>query len=302
MPTFKTEINCLMLVKIVQYNIEQRKDGRERMIKIFCARPLFKTEKMKTTFNLLQSSNDIFTDEIVKQISYSLDEEEAGIQKALRAIIPVVLYGLAEKVSTRYGAAEIAQRAAYTYSHGVLQKIDSLALQYNGIYLFLLSDMFGNRSGDTINSISILSGIKHSSVSSLISLALPVVLALMGEHKENNGASETSLAALLIFNKKNFIKNLPLELNLNDSEEDDNEEGYADTVNIIKEKKGDLQGWRTGILAMISLGIFFGWLLISGKSDYNAVTVVSGKGTVQSETKKDSTAITTLTKKMIIGR
>ncbi|MGC4101761.1 DUF937 domain-containing protein [Ferruginibacter sp.] len=220
---------------------------------------------MKPSFDLLQSSKSIFTSEKIAGASLLLNEEEQGLQKALNVIIPTMLYGLAEKAATWYGASDIAQRATDAYKQGMLDDTATALAEGTGSYLFLLSDMFGRKSGEIIETIATYSGIKYPSVTALISAALPAILALIGKQKTKNDANSTWLAALLAYNKNSFANDLPEGIKLVEEEEHIAEEHLEQ-----EEKKKLSAGWVSGIAMMLLSVIFFGWLILNKNQPDNS--------------------------------
>lgn len=147
--------------------------------------------------NLIEVAKGLFTSELVGKASASLGESESGISKALSALVPTVLSGVINKSSTTDGANAIAQMANEQYSSGILDNIGSLLGGGGSGISNLLSGLFGNKT-DLIGSlISNFAGVKSSSSSSLLSLAVPAILSLIGKHASGNNLNAGGLASFL---------------------------------------------------------------------------------------------------------
>ncbi|MGG9963426.1 DUF937 domain-containing protein [Ferruginibacter sp. SUN106] len=231
---------------------------------------------MKPQFNVTEASFQLFTDVVVRKNCDYLKEEEAGVRKALDVIIPLVLYGLAEKSATWFGITEVSQRATDTYNQQVLNKLDTFLTEGSGSYLFLLSSMYGNKPGFIIDRVSKYANIKYTSASSLISLSLYAVLGLIGKHKASTGISATGLAALLISEKNNLLSKLPPGLCL--IEEEDEAE---DRISLAGNNKQYSRGWFFGVVTIIGAIIFWGWLFVHRKEHLYKQPVVTDKNSLQ---------------------
>ena len=173
-----------------------------------------KTNNM--SFNLIDAAKGLFTNELVGKASAYLGESESGVSKAMSGILPTVLSSLVNKSATHEGAGAVAQMVDDHHNSGILGNLggffgnDNSGLLNKGAGL--LSGLFGNKSDVITSLISNFAGIKSSSSSSLLSMALPAVLGLLGKHSSGSGAS--GIASLLSSQKDNIAAAVPSGLNL----------------------------------------------------------------------------------------
>jgi outer membrane protein OmpA-like peptidoglycan-associated protein len=167
------------------------------------------------SFNLIDAAKGLFTNELVSKASSFLGESESGVGKAVSGIVPTVLSGLVSKSGSHDGAGTIAQMVGEQHSSGILNNLGSFFGNEGGGLLNkgagLLSGLFGGKLDGITGLISNFAGIKSSSSTSLLSMALPAVLGLLGKHS-SGGAS--GIASLLSSQKDNITAAIPSGLNL----------------------------------------------------------------------------------------
>jgi outer membrane protein OmpA-like peptidoglycan-associated protein len=140
-----------------------------------------------------------------------LGESESGVSKAMGGILPTVLSGLASKASSSDGANDVAKMASDAHSSGILGNIGSFfgngSMLSGGIDL--VKGLFGGKLGGIVDAISSFAGIKSSSASSLMGLALPTALGALGKHSSENGLGASGIGSLLSGGMGNWTKMLP---------------------------------------------------------------------------------------------
>lgn len=166
------------------------------------------------SFNLVDAAKDLFTNELIGKASSFLGESETGVSKAVSGIVPTVLSGLVNKAASHEGAGAVANMVS-EHGDGLLSTLGNFFGSDNGGLLNkgagLLSGLFGGKVDGITSLISNFSGIKSSSSSSLLSMALPALLGLLGKHS-SGGAS--GIASLLSSQKDNIAAAVPSGLNL----------------------------------------------------------------------------------------
>ena len=167
------------------------------------------------SFNLIDAAKGLFTNELVNKASSFLGESETGVSKAVSGILPTVLSGLLSKTANHEGAGAVAQMVDEQSNSGLLGNLGSFFGNDNSSLLTkgagLLGGLFGNKSDGITSLISNFSGLKSSSITSLLSMAVPAVLGLIGKHS-TGGAS--GIASLLSSQKDNIAAAMPAGLNL----------------------------------------------------------------------------------------
>jgi OmpA-OmpF porin, OOP family len=183
-------------------------------------RILIQYKKLKPnnmSFNLLDAAKGLFTSELVGKASSFLGESESGVTKALGGVLPSVLGGLIDKSSNHDGANMIANLAGEQHNSGLLNNIDGFFGDGGGLLnkgAGLLSSLFGNKTDGLIGLISNFAGVKSSSTTSLLSMAAPMVLGLLGKHAASSGLSGNGIASFLSSQKSSVAAALPAGLNL----------------------------------------------------------------------------------------
>lgn len=168
------------------------------------------------SFNLIDAAKGLFTNELVNKAGAYLGESEAGVTKAISGILPTVLSSLLNKTATQEGTGIVTNMVAENHTSGILNNLGSFFGNDNGGLLNkganLLSGLFGGNSNTITNLISNFAGVKTSSASSLLSMAVPAVLGLLGKHSSGSGASD--IVSLLSSQKDNIAAAIPAGLNL----------------------------------------------------------------------------------------
>ncbi|HEY5370149.1 MAG TPA: OmpA family protein [Hanamia sp.] len=161
------------------------------------------------SFNLMETVKHYFTDEFTNQASSTLGESTSGITKALSAIIPTGLAGILIKATSgNDGANSILEMAKNAFSSNAGSP--ELASPENGSNM--LSDLFGTKEAGINTAISQFSGVKGSSVGSLMSIGLPAIMGILGKHADENNLSASGLAGFLSSQKDHIVHAMPASL------------------------------------------------------------------------------------------
>jgi outer membrane protein OmpA-like peptidoglycan-associated protein len=163
------------------------------------------------SFNLLDVVKGHFNSDVISKAASFLGESEGGVSKAMGGILPTVLSGLASKASSSDGASEVAGMASAAHSSGILGNIGNFFgggdMLSKGVEM--VSGLFGNKSGGIIDAVSSFAGLKSGSTSSLMGMALPVVLGALGKHSSENNLGDGGIASLLSSGKSSWASLLP---------------------------------------------------------------------------------------------
>jgi outer membrane protein OmpA-like peptidoglycan-associated protein len=145
---------------------------------------------------LLNQISNEFGGETLTRISSAVGESPGKIKTALGDILPALLGGLASKAQTKEGAHElldvIHQNHLDTeqYEHvGDAIKSPNAMSNLMNTGKPLLDTVLGGRSGAVTDMVASHAGINPTSSKSLMSLALPLVLGLVGRRVGNGGES-----------------------------------------------------------------------------------------------------------------
>lgn len=172
------------------------------------------------SFNLIEAAKGLFTNDLVNKASAYLGESENTVVKAIGGIIPSLLGGVADKATSSHNdAVAVTNLAKETDSEGFPGNLGNFFDNDGGGLLSkgagLLSNLFGQGKTDMLSTvISQFSGAKSSSITSLLSMAAPAILGMLGKHANTNNLSADGLASMLSSQKANITNALPSGLNL----------------------------------------------------------------------------------------
>jgi OmpA-OmpF porin, OOP family len=172
------------------------------------------------SFNLIDAAKGLFSNELIGKATAYLGESENTVIKAISGIIPSLLGGIAEKATaSREGAETITHMARESDNEGFLGNLGGFFDSQGGGLMNkgagLVSSLFGEANANRLTSlISQFSGAGSSSVSSLLSIAAPAILGMLGKHASNNNLNSDGLATMLSSQKSNIANALPAGLSL----------------------------------------------------------------------------------------
>ncbi len=126
--------------------------------------------------------------------SYSAWESESGVSKAISALLPVLVGGVADKATSSPGLLDQLKGLA---SSGILSSLGSGASGNNSIVSGILSSVFGDKLSGIISSVSSFAGIKESSAQSVLGLTSEATLGTIGKYAADNNLDEAGFSSLL---------------------------------------------------------------------------------------------------------
>jgi OmpA-OmpF porin, OOP family len=164
--------------------------------------------------NLAELVKGYLTPDIIQKVGSFVGESESATQKAMNGIVPTLIAGLANQASTSGGAEKLSRMLdTGKYDGSALNNLGSL---FSGGETTqkavtqgkdILSSLLGNKTEGLIDQIARFAGIRTGSASSLLALALPLILNLLGRQRSTIGQSPSALAALL-GEQKSFLSGL----------------------------------------------------------------------------------------------
>ncbi|GAB2451433.1 hypothetical protein GCM10011375_36900 [Hymenobacter qilianensis] len=161
--------------------------------------------------NLLELVQSYFSGDTVRQTSTALGENESSVGKALRSVVPLVLGGLFARSQQPGGNAELFDLSRQTHSSGILNNPGTLvggmgsssttAPASDGGLLNkgaeMLRSVFGSNYTSAVDGMSQQAGVRNSTTSSLMGMATPVILGLLGKHAADNNLDSTGFGNYL---------------------------------------------------------------------------------------------------------
>lgn len=166
--------------------------------------------------DLLGLVKDQLTSAAVEKISGFLGESPQKTTTALGGAMPAILGGLMQKASTTQGATDLLGLIKNQGHDGSL--LDNLSGLLGGgsqssdlvsMGGGLLSSIFGDKVGGLVSLISNISGLKSGSSSSLLSMAAPILMGVLGKQVTSQGLGVSGLANLLMSQKDSVKAALP---------------------------------------------------------------------------------------------
>ena len=167
------------------------------------------------SFNLIESVKTLLSGDMINKAAGMLGENSSNAQKAMSAIIPSVLTGVLQKA----GSGDV---------HGLFSMITDAAK--NGIPANLtaltgsggmaskamdtLKSLFGDKISGLTNAIAGFSGVSSESASTLLSVAAPAALGVLGKHASDTNMSAGGLLSFLNTQKDSILNSVPSGMNL----------------------------------------------------------------------------------------
>lgn len=158
------------------------------------------------TTNLLALAQNALGSDFANLSGQFLGESTSSTQSALTSLLPVVLGGIAQKAQTGDGLTQLmALLNRPELNTAVLDNVGGLFdAGGNGIRSLiqlgtstLLPALFGDKAGGLATALAGMSDIKNSSATSLIAMAVPLLLTVIKKYAAQNNLNAASLAALL---------------------------------------------------------------------------------------------------------
>ena len=241
------------------------------------------------SINLLDLFKDQVTVALAQQASNYLGESESSISKALGGIMPTLLGGAIEKASSGNGANSLVNLIdgfdldsigdiAGIFGGGQ-NNVDGLQKSGGGIIEMLL----GNKSNGIVDLLAGWAGLKSSSTSSLLKMAAPFLIGLIGKQVKGKGVG--ALTNLLMDQKSNVASALPAGvgslLGLNSLS------GFSTSSNNTSDNSGGGLGWlKWALPILLLLGI--GWWMMKNSSAKKAAADLIAQTELKAKMMQDS--------------
>lgn len=165
--------------------------------------------------DLLGLVKEQLTSAAVSKIGEFLGEDTNKVTSGLTAALPAILGGFMQKASTTNGANDLLGMLKNdSISEGFLGNIGGLLSGGNTSGLLsagsgILSSLFGDKIGNLASLVGNISGMGSKSSSSLLSLAAPLLMGVLGKQVKSQGLGVSGLASLLMGQKDSVKSALP---------------------------------------------------------------------------------------------
>jgi OmpA-OmpF porin, OOP family len=166
---------------------------------------------------VLDALNNLVTPALTSRASTALGESQIGVTKALGAAFPTLLSALVDKSGDPGIARQLFALVTDPSNDGtVLSDPTSLLGERRsasaGLAGTLVSLLFGARSENVTAALARYAGLKSGSASSLIQLAAPLLLGVLGDKVRRGGLGAQGLFGLLAGERDAIRAMLPAEL------------------------------------------------------------------------------------------
>ena len=170
------------------------------------------------TSNLMTELMNDFRGDSLSSIASAVGQNPATTQSAIAAVLPALIGGLAYKASTTDQASNLLDLITRNKLDSDTFASTSSAVRAPGginslmnVGRPLLDSIFGNRSGAVSDWVASRSGVSRSSSSSLLSIALPIVLGLIARRLRSTGWGASNLMRLMA-EQRAFLEDAPAGL------------------------------------------------------------------------------------------
>jgi outer membrane protein OmpA-like peptidoglycan-associated protein len=210
------------------------------------------------SFNLIESVKEILSGDMTNRMAGILGESPANVQQAIQGIIPAILTGVLLKtdsgdVQDTLNLATAAARIDIPFN------LNSLAGgTVNSKGMDFLKNIFGEKTSALSDAIAGYAGISSQSASSLLSIASPSVLGVLGNHILNSNMNASGLHSFLNSQKKKVLNVLPTGIFLNGIMGFDDLSGIAEKFSgseIPERKEKSGVKWVIPVILILIAGI-----------------------------------------------
>jgi OmpA-OmpF porin, OOP family len=164
--------------------------------------------------NLVELVKGYLTPDILQKAGSFVGESEPATQKAMNGIVPTLIAAFANQASTTSGAEKLSQMLdAGKYDGSALNNLGSLFSGGESTRKAvtegkdILGSLLGNKTEGLIDHIARFAGVRTGSASSLLALAVPLIMNLLGRQRSTIGQNPSALASLL-GEQKSFLSGL----------------------------------------------------------------------------------------------
>jgi outer membrane protein OmpA-like peptidoglycan-associated protein len=167
------------------------------------------------SINLVDSVRNLFNNEFLTRASSVTGESENNVKTAMTGIIPSVLTGLLNQAGTT-NPQNVLNMAKAAAGSGILGNLSGAFSNTNLMArgTEMLRGLFADKLGNVGSTISGFSGIRETSANSLMSIAAPAALGVLGNHAAESNMNAGALLGFLNQQKDNILGALPTGLNL----------------------------------------------------------------------------------------
>jgi OmpA-OmpF porin, OOP family len=169
--------------------------------------------------NLLSLLKDNLTPEMISKAANLVGEDSSSTATAMSGILPAIMGSVVGKASTSEGASGImSMLSSGGHDGGMMDNLGSMlggGSSTDGAMSAgsgILSSLLGDKIGGIVSIISNFAGIKSGSANSLMSLAAPMVMGVIGKQVSGGNMGVSGLISLLSSQKDHVAAAMPAGL------------------------------------------------------------------------------------------
>jgi membrane-bound inhibitor of C-type lysozyme len=168
--------------------------------------------------SLLDGLKGLVTPELLSTAARSVGASEGSIATGLGASFPTILAGLAGKAGNAQAIRPFFDLISSPANDGSVLTDPRLAVTaapespLGAVGAKLLSGLFGSQLSSVGDVITRAAGLRSGSGGSLLRMAAPLVLGLLGDRVRSGGLSPTGLTSLLLGERDQIVSALPAGL------------------------------------------------------------------------------------------
>jgi outer membrane protein OmpA-like peptidoglycan-associated protein len=151
--------------------------------------------------SLLASILHTLDRQCISSIAHGLGESETSVSRGMESSIATVLGGMAAKADDPGTLRNLLDLVPSTFREGSWSNVTGSLSNATSPWLSagrrMLSGLFGNSEGAVTDAISRESGLGSGGVSSLLTMAAPMVLGLLGKKVRDEGLTMSGLGGIL---------------------------------------------------------------------------------------------------------
>jgi len=141
----------------------------------------------------------------VDQISQSTGAEQSAVNSVVRSALPMILGGLANNASTSTGAENLNAALEQDHDGSILDNLGGLGSMIFGQQATprpadaggILGHVFGTGQSQAAQQVSNQTGVNVGQVAQIMMMLAPIVMAYLGQQKQQQGLGASGLGGLL---------------------------------------------------------------------------------------------------------
>lgn len=227
--------------------------------------------------SLIDLARQYLTPDVIDKLAAFTGESPAATSKAIAGATPAVLAGLLNTAQGPGGVAQLITLFQQGKFDGAM--LGNLAGAFSGNSVDslakagapLLGSLFGSRSNALTDMLASYSGVKRSSAASLLGLAVPFVMSLVGKQLAPTGGVTAASLKDLLFSQRSAVASaappgLAQALGLGDlSSLGASHPPHRDAAPVAR-AESSMGKWLPWLIGLVGLLFLFSWLRGCGKT------------------------------------